>query len=206
MSGKYRFTSAEQRENKLITMKTRFPSLLRDNNKTSDMNRHGSRKFCFTQLCYLMKAFTRWDQITRLHMHANPSTGVRTNVKKWAMDRVALIHHLPCRCTPKKTHIHTGEKRWHTHWDGTKPSLQQRTEPQRGRRPQSLLVFPPADPHGYRHSPTQGSHREAGRKAQAERVGATGCTSPSHSCICGHTLFAFFRGQTGRLIKIKDSQ
>lgn len=68
-----------------------------------------------------------------------------------------------CLCAPQ---IKTC---WHTHWDGTKPSLQQRTEPQRGRSLQCLLVFPPADPHGYRHSPAQGSHRETGWKPERER-------------------------------------
>ena len=78
--------------------------------------------------------------------------------------------------THTHTHTHTRQKSWHTHWDGTKPSLQQRTEPQRGWSLRCLLVFPPADPHGYRHSPTQSSHMETGRKPREggewERQGA----------------------------------
>ena len=66
-------------------------------------------------------------------------------------------------CTPRKTH-RKKKRNWHTHRDGTKPSLQRRTDPQRGRSLQCLLVFLPADPHGYRHSPTQDSHRETGGK------------------------------------------
>lgn len=44
-------------------------------------------------------------------------------------------------CTPNK-HTHTKQKSWHAHWDGTKPSLQQRTEPQRGKKPAVLIGIP----------------------------------------------------------------
>lgn len=58
---------------------------------------------------------------------------------------------------------------WHTRGDGTNQSLQPRTEPQRGGR---SLVFPPADPNGYRHSPARihaGTRTENPRQRRHDR-------------------------------------
>lgn len=95
-----------------------------------------------------------------------------------------------------------GEWSWQSHGDGTKPSLQQRTEPQRGRSLQRLLVFPPADPHGYRRSPRQDSHRDGERATRAtsfilvkkltqQLLLRLLLPTTSHSCLFSQTLNSF---------------
>lgn len=120
-------------------------------------------------------------------------------------------------------HAQTRQRSWHTWRDGTKPSLQPRTESQRGRSPRCLLVFPPADPHGYRRSPTQGSHRETGRKPAIWSVRGTRSTSfilkkpdpasppsalsshlhPTAAYVVKLWLLSLLRGQTVHLIGLK---